>query len=321
MDTPITFAHWAAFNIAIAALLFLDLGVLHRKAKVIPVRAALWQSAAWISLALSFGGLVWWWRGKQSALEFLTGYVIELSLSVDNLFVFLLIFSYFAVPKAFQYRVLLWGVLGAMVMRLTFILAGVALLERFEWLIYIFGAFLIYTAYRVVSSGDHEVHPDRNPILRLFRRIVPITDDYIEDKLFVRQAGRLFATPLFVVLLVVETTDVVFAIDSIPAILAITQDPFIVYSSNALAILGLRAMFFAIAGLLDYLEYLDFGLGGVLAFIGVKMLLTSVHVHIDVGVSLAVVAGILTLSVLASLVLPPRGKAKELADVVPDPEG
>jgi tellurite resistance protein TerC len=314
MESPVTIYHWVAFNLAIATLLFLDLGILHRKSKVIPVRAALWQSAAWISLALSFGGLVWWWLGRQSALEYITGYLIELSLSVDNLFVFLLIFSYFAVPRAYQYRVLLWGVLGAMVMRLSFILAGVALLERFEWLIYIFGAFLIYTAWKVVSQGEHEVHPERNPILRIVRRVLPITENYVEDRLFTRQSGRLLATPLFVVLLVVETTDVVFAIDSIPAILAITKDPFIVYSSNALAILGLRALFFAISGLLDYLEYLDYGLGGVLAFIGVKMLITAVHIHIPVGISLAVVASILTLSVLASLVLPARGKAAALGE-------
>jgi tellurite resistance protein TerC len=258
--------------------------------------------------------LLWWWLGRQSALEYITGYLIELSLSVDNLFVFLLIFSYFAVPRAYQYRVLLWGVIGAMVMRLSFILAGVALLERFEWLIYIFGAFLIYTAWKVVSQGEHEVHPERNPILRIVRRVLPITEDYVEDRLFTRQSGRLLATPLFVVLLVVETTDVVFAIDSIPAILAITKDPFIVYSSNALAILGLRALFFAISGLLDYLEYLDYGLGGVLAFIGVKMLITALHIHIPVGISLAVVASILTLSVIASLVLPARGKAEALGE-------
>ena len=306
MEPSVTLVHWVVFNAVIVVLLALDLGVLHRSAKVISVRSALWQSAGWIALALLFGGLIWWWLGAQSAMEYLTGYVIEKSLSVDNLFVFLLIFSYFAVPRAFQYRVLIWGVVGAMMMRLAFILAGVALLERFHWLIYVFGAFLIYTAWRIVSQGDHEVHPERNPVLRIVRRVLPITDDYVEDRLFVRRAGRLMATPLFVVLLVVETTDVVFAVDSIPAILAITQDPFIVYSSNAWAILGLRALFFALAGMLVYLKYLDYGLGAVLAFIGVKMLLTAFHVHIPVGISLSVVAGILTLSVVASLLLPDR---------------
>lgn len=320
-------AYWWLFNFFILIMLILDLGVLHRKAEEVSVRSALWQSAMWIVLALLFGVLIFWWRGPETALEYYAGYLIEKALSVDNLFVFLLLFSFFAVPKAYQYRVLFWGVIGALVMRALFIFAGVALLERFHWLIYIFGAFLIYTAFRMIRDTEHEVHPERNPALRLVRRLLPMTDEYVGDKFFIRRAGRLMATPLFVVLVVVETSDVIFALDSIPAILAITRDPFIVYSSNAFAILGLRALFFALAGLLVYIEYLDYGLSAVLAFIGLKMLLPlfeplltqvlgqEVHLHIPVGWALLIVALLIGLSVVASFVLPPRESRRDIAEM------
>lgn len=317
--------YWWAFNALIIFLLALDLGVLHRESKEISVRAALWQSAMWIGLALIFGVVIFFWRGQETALEYYAGYLIEKALSIDNLFVFLLLFSFFAVPKEYQYRVLFWGVIGALVMRALFIFAGVALLERFHWLIYIFGAFLIYTAFRMIRDTEHEVHPDRNPALRFVRRVLPVTDEYVEDKFWVRRAGRWMVTPLFVVLIAVETSDVIFALDSIPAILAITRDPFIVYASNAFAILGLRALFFALAGLLVYIEYLDYGLAAVLAFIGVKMMLPlfeplvyqltgqEVHLHIPVGWALLIVALLIGASVVASFVLPSREGRGDIA--------
>lgn len=294
--------HWIAFGIVIAAMLYIDLGIVNRRAHVIGIKEALLWSGVWISVALLFNLGIYVWDGREKALEFLTGYLIEKSLSVDNLFVFLLIFSYFHVPAQYQHRVLFWGILGALVMRALFIFGGVALISRFEWLLYVFGAVLIFTGVKLAFEKEKEIHPEKNLVLKLFRRFVPIAEH--DGKFFVRQAGRFFATPLFVVLLVVETTDVIFAVDSVPAILGITLDPFIVYSSNAFAILGLRALYFALAGLMKLFHYLHYGLSAILVFIGVKMLLHHVC-EIPTGVALGVVAGILAISVAASLVFKP----------------
>jgi tellurite resistance protein TerC len=261
----------------------------------------------WITLAIGFGVLVYFWHGRTASLEFATGYLIELSLSVDNLFVFLVIFRYFRVPDTLQHRVLFWGILGALITRGFFILAGVGLIQRFHWIIYVFGALLVYSGIKLMRQGDEEIHPERNPVLRLFRRWIPVTDDYVGDKFWVRRP-RLYATPLVIVLLVVETTDVLFAVDSIPAILAITLNAFIVYTSNVFAIMGLRSMYFAVAGMMDLFEYLHYGLSAVLILIGGKML-ASHYVTVPTHVALAVVAGVLVISVVASLAFPKKRKA------------
>ena len=294
---------WVGFNVLVLVLLALDLGVFHRESHVIKMREALIQSAFWIALALVFNVVVYFWRGTEVALEFLAGYVIERSLSVDNLFVFLVIFSYFKVPEEHQYKALIWGILGALIMRAVFIAAGITLIERFHWIIYIFGAFLIITGIRMALSGDEDIQPEKNPVLRLLRRYLPITQDYHEDKFFIRRAGQLFATPLFVVLVVIETTDVVFALDSIPAVLAITLDPFIVYTSNVFAIIGLRALYFALAGIMQLFHFLSYGLSAVLVFVGVKMVIADIY-KIPVGIALAVVALLITVSIVASIIWP-----------------
>lgn len=289
------------------AMLVLDLKVFQRKAHEIKIREALLLAAFWISLALAFNVVVFFWRGERAALEFLTGYLLEESLSVDNLFVFLLIFSYFRVPRAYQHGVLFWGILGAIVMRFIFIIAGVALIHKFHWVIYVFGSILILTGIKLAREKDQEIHPEKNPVLKLFRRLVPVTPDYEGDKFFIRKEGRLFATPLFVVLLMVETTDVVFAVDSVPAVLAITLDPFIVYTSNVFAILGLRSLFFALAGLMKLFHHLHYGLSAILVFVGVKMLVADLY-KIPIGVALSAVGGILLLSIIASLIWPEKAK-------------
>jgi tellurite resistance protein TerC len=291
---------WVVFNIFVLAMLALDLGVFHRKAHVIRVKEALVWSALWISLALLFDLGIYFWRGPETALEFLTGYLIEKSLSVDNIFVFLLIFSYFGVPPLYQHKVLFWGILGALIMRAVFIATGVTLIEKFHWIIYVFGGFLILAGIRMALQEDRKINPERNPILRLFRRWVPVTEDYMEDRFFVKRAKRYSATPLFIVLLMIETTDVIFAVDSIPAILAITLDPFIVYTSNVFAILGLRALYFAVAGIMKLFHRLHYGLSAVLVFVGIKMLLADLY-KIPVSIALSVVAGILLISVMASI--------------------
>jgi tellurite resistance protein TerC len=302
MGVPLIF--WVIFNAVIITLLVLDLTLFHRKSHVIGFKEALGWAAFWISLAIGFGIGVYFWMGSHKALEFFTGYLIEESLSVDNLFVFLVIFSYFRVPRELQYKVLFWGIVGALVMRATFILAGVGLVNRFHWLIYVFGAFLVFTGVKMVTEHGKEMHPEKNPVLRVFRRWMPVTRDYEGDKFFARRDGRVYATPMFVVLLVVESTDVLFAVDSIPAILAITLDPFIVYTSNVFAILGLRALFFALAGMMEVFRYLHYGLSAILIFVGTKMLLTYFDIKLPITVALSVVAGILTLSVVVSLVHP-----------------
>lgn len=297
---------WMLFNGFVLLMLALDLGVLNRRAHTIGFREALGWSALWVGLAAAFAVLVHFWHGHAASLEFITGYLIELSLSVDNLFVFLVIFRYFRVPGELQHRVLFWGILGALITRGAFILAGVGLIQRFHWLIYGFGALLVYSGIKLLRQGDQEIDPEKNPLLKLFRRWMPVTDDYVGEKFWVRQPG-LYATPLVVVLLVVETTDIVFAVDSIPAVLAITLNAFIVYTSNVFAIIGLRSMYFAVAGMMDLFEYLHYGLSIVLVFIGVKML-ASHYYTVPTAVALGTVAGVLVISVLASVFFP--GKAK-----------
>jgi tellurite resistance protein TerC len=293
---------WILFNLFVVAMLALDLGVFHRRAHEVRFREALAWSAMWIVLAAAFAAIVYFWHGRVPALEFVTGYTIELSLSVDNLFVFLLIFRYFRVPSEDQHKVLFWGIIGALLMRAIFILVGVSLIRRFHWIVYAFGALLVYSGIRLFTEAGSEVHPEKNPVLRLFRRWVPVTQDYHAGKFFVRQPA-LLATPLLVVLLVVETTDLLFAVDSIPAVLAITLNAFIVYTSNVFAILGLRSMYFALAGMMEIFHYLHYGLSVVLIFVGVKMLVSHYY-QIPTVVALGVVAGVLLLSVLVSVIHP-----------------
>jgi tellurite resistance protein TerC len=296
---------WVIFNVFVLGMLALDLLVLHRKAHAVSLREALAWSCVWVSLALLFSLGVYFVRGGEKALEFLTGYVIEWSLSVDNLFVFLVIFSYFAVPPIYQHRVLFWGILGALVLRAIFIATGSALLANFHWMIYVFGGFLVFTGIKLLFAGEDKVEPEKNPAVRLLRRFIKVTPDYQGQRFFIRKDGTLWATPLLLVLVVVETTDVIFAVDSIPAIFAITLDPFIVYTSNVFAILGLRALFFLLAGVMEMFRYLKVGLSFVLCFVGAKMMLVDLY-KIPIGISLGVVAGILGISILASFFIQPK---------------
>ncbi len=296
---------WIGFNLFVLLMLALDLGVFHRKAHEVKFKEALTWTGIWVILALCFNALIHFWFGKQAGLEFLTGYLIEKSLSVDNVFVFLLIFTYFKIPAKYQHEVLFWGILGALIMRVAFIFAGITLLKQFHWLIYIFGGFLIFTGIKLAFEKTKEIHPENNPIIKLFKRIVPTTHEFHEGKFFIKQDGKLWATPLFVALLVVELTDVIFAVDSIPAILAITQDPFIVYTSNVFAILGLRSLYFAIAGLMSKFHHLHFGLAGILCFVGIKMLLSETF-KIPTFISLTVIASFLILSIVASIIWPQK---------------
>ena len=281
-------------------MLALDLGVFHRRGQAMKLRQALIWSAVWVALAAIFAGLLYAWQGHAAALEFSTGYVIELSLSADNLFIFLLIFRYFSLPEPQQYRVLFWGVIGAIAMRAAFIFAGVGLIRRFHWVIYVFGLFLVYTGIRLLFERNTKVDPDKNPVLRAFRRIFPVVEDNPDASFFVRRE-RLYATPLLLVLLLIETTDLIFAVDSIPAVLAITLNTFIVYTSNIFAILGLRSLFFALSSLMDAFKYLHYGISCLLVFVGFKMLLSHYYV-IRTDVSLAIIAGILLVTILASVV-------------------
>lgn len=287
-------------------MLALDLGILSRRAHTVGFREALGWSSVWIALAAGFATLVYFWHGRPAAMEFVTGYVIELSLSVDNLFVFLMIFRYFRVPGEQQHKVLFWGILGALNMRATFILVGVGLISRFHWIIYAFGALLVYSGIRLFRQGEEEIEPEKNPVLRLFRRWMPITSDYVGGNFFVRTPA-LYATPLLLVLLVIETTDILFAVDSIPAVLAITLNAFIVYTSNVFAVLGLRSMYFALAGMMEVFHYLHYGLSLVLIFIGGKMLLSHYY-PIPTDWALAVVLSVLAIAVLASLLFPQKQK-------------
>ncbi|OGQ89920.1 MAG: hypothetical protein A2289_09240 [Deltaproteobacteria bacterium RIFOXYA12_FULL_58_15] len=296
-------ALWLGFILFVLCMLALDLGVFHRSAHAVSMREATIWTGVWISLALVFNAGIYTWFGPERALEFLTGYLIEKALSVDNLFVFLVLFSYFAVPAALQHKVLFWGILGALVMRAGFIFAGTALIQKFHWVIYIFGAFLVFTGIKLLLHHEGEMQPERNPVLRLFRRVVRAVSDYRGGSFVVKEAGRWYATPLLMVLVVVEATDIVFAVDSIPAIFAITVDPFIVFTSNIFAILGLRALYFLLAGMIGKFRFLKVGLGLVLAFVGAKMLLVDV-VKVPIGYSLGVVGGLLLISVLASILFP-----------------
>ena len=294
---------WGGFTLFVVLMLWLDLAVFNRKAHEVHLGEALGWSAFWIALALLFDLGVYHFAGPERAMKFLAGYVLEKSLSVDNLFVFVLVFSYFKVPPMYQHRVLFWGILGALIMRAIFILAGVALIERFHWIIYVFGAFLVYTGIKIGTGKDKEMHPEKNPVMLFFRRILPVTDGYREGKLVVREGGRWYVTPLFLVLIIIESTDVVFAVDSIPAILAITTDSFIVYTSNVFAILGLRALYFALAGFMRLFCYLNYGLAAILVFVGCKML-ASHYYHVPIVVALGVILGVLAVSVIASLLWP-----------------
>lgn len=302
---------WLVFAVVVIAMMVIDLGVLHRNPHEVKVREALTWSAVWIGLALGFMVLVWVWRGHRVALEFLTCYLIEESLSVDNLFVFLVIFGYFNVPNRYHHKALFWGIVGAVVMRGIFITVGVAVIEQFEWLIYVLGGLLVVTGIRLAVQKDRELHPEKNPVLRVFRRVFPVTQGYEGHRFFVRRGGRLLATPLFVVLLVIESTDVVFAIDSVPAALSITLDPFVVYTSNIFAILGLRSLYFALAGIMPMFIYLHYGLSVILVFTGIKMI-SSHWIRMPIGVALGVVAGVLAISVVASIVKSRREMAGRL---------
>lgn len=290
---------WGAFVGFILAMLAVDLFVVHRDAHEVGFREAATWSAIWVTLALAFGAILWIWMGPQAAGQYLAGYAIEYSLSVDNIFVFVLIFGYFSVPARYQPRVLLWGVIGAILFRGAFIAAGITLLERVAWMIYVFGAFLVITGIRMALARDGHVDPGRNPVLRAFRRVVPVTDAYEGRRMLVRRGGRTMATPLLAVLVVVEATDLIFAVDSIPAILAITRDPFLVFTSNAFAILGLRTMYFLVAGLVDRFRHLKVGLAVVLVFVGTKMLVSDV-VEVPIWLSLAVIVATIGVSVATS---------------------
>ncbi len=305
---------WIGFIAFVLAMLALDLGVFNRKSHAVSMKEAGIWTAVWIGLALIFNLGLFLWRGETPALEFLTGYLIEKALSVDNLFVFALIFTMFAVPAKFQHRVLFWGVLGALIMRGVFIGAGAALLVRFHWLIYVMGAFLIFTGIKLAVQKETELHPERNPLVKLASKVFPVTPNYHGQAFFVRIKGVLTATPLFIVLLIVESTDVVFAVDSIPAIFAVTQDPFLVYTSNVFAILGLRSLYFLLAGALDKFHYLKPALAIILSFVGVKMLVSNWY-KIPVGLSLGVIGGLLAIAVVASLV---RAKRQEEREGVPE---
>jgi tellurite resistance protein TerC len=302
---------WILFNLFALGMLALELRVFHRPGRVVRSREALGRSALWIGLAAAFAGLVFFWQGRQVAIEFVTGYVLELSLSVDNLFLFLVIFRYFAVPEEHQHRVLFWGILGALLMRGFFILAGVSLIQRFHWILYGFGALLVYSGIRLGFAGEHQIDPSKNAAVSALRRLVPVTDNYQGGSFFVRGwKGNpgLCATPLLVVLAVIETTDLLFAVDSIPAVLAITLNAFIVYTSNVFAILGLRSMFFAVSGLMKVFRFLHTGLALILVLVGLKMIAAD-YFRVPTLVTLGIVAGVLVVSITASVLLPRRESA------------
>ena len=310
---------WVAFNLCVLTILAIDLGVFHRKAHEVTVREAAGWTATWITLSLLFNYAIYHYLGPTAGLEFLTGYLIEQALSVDNIFVFVLIFTYFSVPKRFQHRILFWGILGALILRGTMIGMGTFLIHRFEWILYVFGAFLVYTGIRMARVEEQGIDVEANPVIKYLRRLLPITTRYHGQRFFVREpadgksgATRLVATPLFVVLVMVETTDVVFAVDSIPAIFAVTTDPFLVYTSNVCAILGLRSLYFLLAGIVDKFRFLQLGLSLVLVFVGGKMLIADFF-KVPIGASLGVVAGILAISVIASLLFP-KGSEVHHAD-------
>jgi tellurite resistance protein TerC len=304
-DIPQRALLWGGFIIFIILMLLLDLVVFNKKTHEIKMKEALLLSLFWISLAIVFNVGVWIYMGQEKALEFLAAYLIEESLSIDNLFVFILIFSYFQVNPKYQHKILFWGIIGAMVLRAIFIIAGVALINRFHWIIYIFGAFLIFTGIRMALDKGAKIDPDKNPVIKLVKKILPVTTDNRYGHFFVRIDGRLYATTLFITLVMIEFTDLVFAVDSIPAVLAISHDPFIVYTSNVFAILGLRSLYFALSSVINYFRYLKFGLSAILFFVGVKMCISGFY-KMPIGLSLGVLVGILTLSVLLSVWIPKK---------------
>ena len=319
---------WVVFNIFVLGMLALDLGVFNRKAHAISLKEATAWTVAWVALSLVFNYGIYHFLGAQAGLEFLTGYLIEKALSVDNIFVFILIFSYFRVPAKYQHRILFWGIFGALLMRGAMIWAGAVLIDRFDWIIYVFGGFLVFTGIRMAMQDEHAIEPEANPVLRLVRRWVPVSPGYDGQRFFTRQLlggrTRRVATPLFVVLILVETTDLIFAVDSIPAIFAVTTDPFLVYTSNVFAILGLRSMYFMLGGIIERFHYLKLGLSVILVFVGLKMLVTYFDYHIPINLSLMVVAGVLTASVIASLLFPKEAAARSPVAHDPfseDPEG
>ena len=299
---------WLGFIFFVISMLVLDLGVFQRRSHVIKIKESLLLTAFWISLALLFNLGIYYFKGSKPALEFLTGYLLEESLSVDNIFVFLIIFSYFRVPPHYQHKVLFWGILGAIVMRFLFIMLGITLIQKFHFIIYLFGALLVYTGIKMARQNDEEVHPEKNPVLKLVRRFIPVTQDYEGSKFFVKRGG-LFATPLFIVLLMIETTDVIFAADSIPAIFGVTLDPFIVYTSNIFAILGLRSLYFALSGIMNRFHYLSYGLSLILIFVGVKMLISEFY-HIPIGIALGFIGLVLIVSIVISICFPTNDKIK-----------
>ncbi len=299
---------WIGFNVFILAMLALDLGVFHRRDREVNAKEAAFWTVVWILVALAFGGYLYWWQGSDAALQYLTGYVIEKSLSADNIFVFVLIFTYFQVPLRYQHRVLFWGILGALVMRGTLIAVGAALIEKFHWIMYLFGAFLLLTGIRLLFQNDDDnVDPSKSPVLKWLRRIMPVTETYEGNRFFVRRNGYLMATPLFVVLALVETSDLMFAVDSVPAIFAVTQEPFIVYTSNVFAILGLRSLYFLLANVMGKLRFLKLGLSVILSFVGAKMLAMS-FVQIPPLVSLTVILVVLAGTIAASLLFPAKAR-------------
>jgi len=309
----ITVWHYAGFIAAVLVFLALDLGVFHRVAHVVKFREALAWTALWFTLAMAFAGLIKANRPQGEAIEFVTGYIVELSLSMDNVFVIALIFAYFRVPLALQHRVLFWGILGALVMRGVMIGAGAVLIQEFKWLLYVMGGFLVFTGIKMLFVDDEGVQPEKNPLIRLARKFFPVTQTFDGDHFLTKVAGRTALTPLALVLVMVETTDLIFAVDSIPAIFAVTQDPFIIFTSNVFAILGLRSLYFVLAGAIGFFRYLKIGLSVVLVFIGVKMLLGIWDIHIAPGISLAIVLGIILVSMGASI-LAARREGKHLPD-------
>lgn len=307
---------WIGFNIFVLGMLALDLGVFHRQAHTVSIKEAAIWSVAWITLAMIFNAGIYIFSGPESALQFFTGYLIEKSLSVDNIFVFVLLFAAFNVPAAYQHRVLFWGVLGALIMRGILIALGAVLLETFHWIIYLFGAFLIFAGVRMAFQKEKEMYPEQNPLLKPVRRIFPVTDDYEGDRFIVRRVGQVLVTPLLLVLLIIEMTDLIFALDSIPAIFAVTENPFIVYTSNVFAMLGLRSLYFVFANVIDKFYYLKFGLAVILSFVGVKMVLTDIF-HVPTALALAVIAVVLATAIIASIV---RARHHKTKNIEPEPK-
>lgn len=300
---------WIGFGVVVVFFLVLDMLVLNRKSHEISLKEAMLTSALWIGVALLFGLGVYYVKGGEHALTYYTAYVVEESLSMDNMFVFLMIFAYFKIPSKYQHKILFWGIVGAVMMRFIFIFAGITLINKFHWIIYVFGAILIYSGYKMIREKDEEIHPDSNPVLRLFRKIMPVTGDVDKGKFFLRIGGKWHATTLFIVLLVIETSDVIFAVDSIPAVLSISRDTFIVYTSNIMAILGLRSLYFALAGIMKLFRFLHYGLSVILIFVGIKMIISK-WIEIPIFASLGFICVILVASILMSVVVGKKGEAK-----------